>query len=240
MGGTSGKIQRGTPGVAAAVAVCLMVCCAGEARAASVDYTLSDHDETSVIWSTGGPNSTIEGRNIAVKDVLGLSTPMNAGEILPFTDALFAFTSGTFSNANGNLYTYGSGGTFNVKGSFDFDKSGTIEAGEENVTLLSGTIGSLILDKSNTKYSISNAALSVTDYALASYFGYPAGTLFTGAMNLAFNTTTVPDEFQGGGTSGNISTSPVPVPGAAMLLFSGLAGLFGFRRKASDVLGAVG
>jgi hypothetical protein len=55
-------------------------------------------------------------------------------------------------------------------------------------------------------------------------------------MNLAFNVGEVPEEFQGGGTTGDISTSPVPtpVPAAALLMFSGLAGLLGVRRKITE------
>jgi len=243
MEGRSKSFRSMTTGTAAVLAVCLMACYAGGAQAATVDYTLgSETSTTARIWSAGGVNSTIVGEGIVVKDVLGLSTPANSGVTLPFSNALFAFTSGTFSNSSGNLYTYGSGGAFNVKGSFDLNNNGTLEANENNVTLLAGSIGALTLDKSSsTQFKITSAELSVTDYALASYFGYPVTTLFNGMMNLAFNVSGVPDAFQGGdSTNGGISTSPVPVPAAALLMFSGLAGLFGFRRKASDVLGAVG
>ncbi len=241
MGGKSGKIQRGASGLAAVLAVCLMVCCAGEARAATVDYTLGDSAQaTSVIWSDGGPLSNVNGTSIAVKDVVGFDTPANAGTTLPFSDALLSFTSGTYSGSNGNLYTYKAGGTFSVIGSFDFNSNGSYDSGETGVTLMSGTVGALTLDKSNSsQYRITNTALSVTDYALAAYFGYPANTIFNGIMNLAFNIGNIPEEFQGGGTTGDISTSPVttPVPAAALLMFSGLAGLFGFRRKTVEPTG---
>jgi len=222
----------------AVVATCLLFGASLESKAATIDYTLGDYAQaTSVIWSTGGPLSTVNGANIAVKDVVGFNTPTNAGMTLPFSDALLSFTSGSYGGATGSLYTYNAGGTFSVIGSFDFNSNGNLESGETNVTLMSGTVGALTLDKSNSsQYHITNTVLSVTDYALAGYFGYPASTLFNGMMNLAFNVGEVPEEFQGGGTTGDISTSPVPtpVPAAALLMFSGLAGLLGVRRKITE------
>ncbi|GEM_PF-2956109 len=245
MGGKSKSVKRNFALLTLVSAACITIYSADHAKAASnIDYTLGDKPSTSLVWSTGGALSTVNGSNISVEDLIGINTPENSGVSLPFTDALFSFTSGTYRSNTGSFYNYSAGGTFKVVGSFDFNGNGNIDASETNLTLLSGTMGAMTLDKSTAnRYEINNTALAITDYALASYFGYPSGTLFNGVMNLAFNVGELPEAFQGGGTDGDISTtptSPVPVPAAAFLMFSGLAGLLGFRKNSSKLMEKIG
>ncbi|MBT0666196.1 hypothetical protein KI809_17935 [Geobacter pelophilus] len=222
-------LNKGKTACAVVAAVAgLLAGVAGEASASvsSINYGINSTTAPSRIWSEGG-TGPIKGTSINIVDVMGLNTSRNQGSH-PIVSGTLDFTSGLYQNSASKIDTYGDNGTFKILGNFDVNGDGTVET---NATLLSGTINSLSLDRSNSsRYSISNAKLTVTENALASYFGYGAGTKFTGLMNLNFSV--LPSAFDGGATNnGNISTSPVPLPAAISLFVPAVAGLFGLRRR---------
>jgi hypothetical protein len=204
-----------------AVVAGLMASVAGEASAdvQSINYNIGTTGAVSRgsrIWSEGG-TAAIQGTGISVADVFGRGTSKDAPHTI--TEGVLTFNSGLY-NTNTNTYEHG---TFTILGKFN--ATDTV-----STTLLSGTIESLILDRSVAdNYKISKAKLSVTDNALATYFGFNSATKFAGLMDLNFNV--LPAAFEGATNGGNISTSPVPLPGAIWLFASGAAGLFGVRRR---------
>jgi hypothetical protein len=214
-------LSKGKTACAVVAAVAgLMAGVAGEASASMINYNISSTQDTtstnSRIWSKGG-TAAIEGTGIRVANVMGIVTPGNSGTH-SINQGILQFNSGMY-NPNTGMYE---NGTFSILGK--------LSPADTVTTLLSGIIDSLVVDRSNSsEYKISKAKLSVTDNALATYFGFNSSTKFAGLMDLNFNV--LPAGFEGATNNGTISTSTVPLPAAIWLFASGAAGLFGMRRR---------
>jgi hypothetical protein len=196
-----------------------LVLCGALAMSAQASFTL-DFNIISPSNGTGtfagGANPFI-GTDIAVLNVVGLDTPLNAGVTIPITNGLLNFATGNFIGVSGPEFEFGTGGSFTITGSGVTLLQGSFikNAAGEGPELEPGAPGPLF----------SADYVDVKNSRLAAFFGVPVNE--TGSINLRFNGALDVDGFKLTSLSGDCTN--VPVPPTALLLGSGLLGLVGLR-----------
>lgn len=196
--------------------------------------------------SYGGGNAPLVGTDIQVDNVLGRDQFGGVGTGVPINPlniygGLLSFTTG--ANTGGWTWGGGSGTTITLTGGLDFNGDNILDL-PTNTVLLSGTFGSAFVNSLGGFLKISGA--SFTDYKhpeLLTYFGLPTALPngdpmpYLGGLNLSFSAsqTVVGNPFTSTSlASGDLVNTPVPEPGALLLLGFGLAGLgFVSRKKKS-------
>lgn len=229
-GSTAGKVT-----VSVLVAVALLAG-AGPARAAlSLDYTLGSGNPQALIYYNPSQDLYLHGSNIAVTQISGSETALNAGPAgaLNVSGGTLNFVTGAYSGTAGNTIDFAGGGTLSITGGLT-----ALSLGE--ATLLSGSFTSATLTTlpllGEVKFDIFGATLSAVDNPLIySYFNIPAGSGATQGMSISFLATAAGNGGQlssslYGGTIVDLPTS-TPIPAAAWLFGSGLLGLVRMHRK---------
>lgn len=156
----------------------------------------------------------------------GISYPIQGSENQPFLD----LNSIDVTNKNGGQLTIAiveDGFTGPISGNFAFDAGGTIATG--------GSIKfDAIIDQGNSEDDFIGALIqSLGPFNTPSFSSSASGIFNPSSFPFALGIVAVINH-QGAGTTSfdaSLSTSPVPIPGAAWLLGAGLIGLVGIRRR---------
>ena len=204
------------------------------AMAVELDFNLSAPTSGTVTYAGGG--GALAGSNIEVDNVVGLSTPANANVTSVCFSCLLNFNSGTLTGSgpqNGGWWSFGSGGTISITGGVQLQGGTDISLGS---TLLTGNFNNAFVQDLGNQFKVTFGSFSDTKHAdLLSYYGLPLGP-YNGALTFLFAATDngVGSAFTSTSVfSGNVvnSPAPVPLPAAAWLFGSALAGLAGVLRK---------
>ncbi len=201
-----------------------------------LDFGISAPQPTSSKISFAGGTAPLVGTKIVVADVVGIDTPLNAGVSLAIIGGLLNFTTGNYDSGLSLPSTWyfdgGSNTTIKITGGIS---TPYIPAG---TTLLSGQFDYAVVLHFSSKYNIAGAAFSdAVDSTLLSFFGLTGSPSLGGNFNIGFYTATTripPQSFTSSRvTSGDVSTSFVPITGSWLLLGTGLLGIaaLGLRRK---------
>ena len=200
-----------------------------------LDFGIFVPQPTSSKISFAGGTAPLVGTDIVVNNVVGIDTPLNAGVSLAITGGLLNFTTGNFnlglSSPNDWYFDGGPSSTIKITGGI---ATPSIPPG---TTLLSGQFDYAIVLHLSSKFNISGANFSDTQYPdLLSFFGLTGSPSPGGNFNIGFYTATtiIPHESFTSSrvTSGDVSTSFVPITASWLLLGTGLIGIacLGFRR----------
>ncbi len=201
-----------------------------------LDFGISAPQPTSSKISFAGGTAPLVGTKIVVADVVGIDTPLNAGVSLAIIGGLLNFTTGNYDSGLSLPSTWyfdgGSNTTIKITGGIS---TPYIPAG---TTLLSGQFDYAVVLHFSSKYNIAGAAFSdAVDSTLLSFFGLTGSPSLGGNFNIGFYTATTripPQSFTSSRvTSGDVSTSFVPITGSWLLLGTGLLliAALGLRRK---------
>lgn len=153
----------------------------------------------------------------------------------PITSGILDFTTGNLTShvAGSNVWDFAGGGSIKITGGIN-----AIGIADSAV-LLSGSFKSAEVTRMGNKFNIAIGDFTdEKDCVLARYFfgitSTPTSGLvggFTGNLNLSFYATGVDSFFSTSVLSGDVTNTPVPLPGAVWLLGAGLVGLVGVRRR---------
>ena len=156
--------------------------------AMAVELVFNISAPTSGTISYGGSGGALIGSNIEVDNVVGLSTPANAGGAgaLCISCAL-NFNSGTLTGSgpqNGGWWAFGSGGAITITGGVQLQGGTDIPLGS---TLLTGNFNNAFVQDLGTQFKVTFGSFNDTKNAdLLSYYGLTPGTSFQGALTLLF------------------------------------------------------
>jgi len=209
------------------------------AMAMSLDFNISAPTSGTVSYN-GLVGGGLVGSNIEVDNVVGLSTPANAGGAgAPCISCALNFSTGGLTGYGGpnpnnsGWWSFASGGTVTITGGVQLQGGSDIALGS---TLLNGTFNSaFVQDLGSQGFKVTFGTFFDTKHPdLLAYYGLTPGTPFQGAFTLLFAS---PNPGPGGAFtstsvfSGNVVNTVVPLPAAALFFGSGLLGLAGALRK---------
>lgn len=207
-------------GMAAAclVLLAMMVMAPAEGRAdlgPYISFNVPAKSGSSIAYAGG--NGVVVGQNIAADTVTGVGTQEHAS--LEQIIGSLVFQTGNLSSYDQSTRTW------------KFTP-GTIDLSSGNsFGMISGSLSDVIVtDKGNNQFSLSGNIANVRNQQLATYYGFNPQTTFAGTLNLSFTGSEVPG-FSGSVGGGTVTTSPVPLPGSALLFIPGALALVLINRK---------
>jgi hypothetical protein len=204
-----------------AAMVCLMAF-PSISGAAVLDFAILAQNAGSIAYTSDSLGKTLSGTGIDVASVVGLGTPLHAG------NPPQALTLGRleFETTYSDTWNFGAGGFINIY-SADPSYSGLLLTGVfQSAQIISGSLNHFKLAGSSF--------LNWVDPDLAAYYGLTGGpTPWSGNFGILFETPADLNQEFATATiyGGGVTTAPVPEPGTMMLLGSGLAGLAGCGRR---------
>jgi len=216
------------------VSIFFLLLSVGSATAASVlDFGIIA--PTGGTISYAGAGAPHVGVDIEVDNVVGLATPSNPNVARDLVDAKLSFTTG----ASSGVWTWGGGqgSSIQLVGGVDLNDDGdAADPGDIPIgsTLMSGEFGFASAAYFGGLFHITGSSFIDSKHNdLLEFYGLPS-VLYSGNFNISFNA-----PFTGQGEafssdmvlSGDITNTPVPIPGAVWLLGSGMLGLVGVRRR---------
>lgn len=216
---------------------------AASVPAAVLDFNMDATHPWNASISYGGSASPLVGSNISVDSVLGKNTPLNSGVALGITNGILNFSTGAYLSTidvqTGPVgiksWLFAGGGPITITGSIP-----GAGINGQNTILLSGTItNTTVTETTMNGQSVFEVAVAsfvdTKNEELAKYFGLQGGpdASWQGYFNLSFYTSLrPPTSFSTNSIySGDIINTQAPLPGAFLLLGSGLIGLVGIRRR---------
>ena len=157
-------------------------------------------------WN-GLSTSGLVGSNIPSATVLGDSTPLHNGSLLPIVDGYLNFVSGQY-NGNGSNWSWGPGGMLNLTGCIP-GVTATVCTGSNNVTLLSDDFQSVqIVPVIGSLDAVFGNITGTLNLAVANYFGLPSA-FSTATFTTAISTIGSPGRaFSGANVFGTINADP--------------------------------
>ena len=184
--------------------------------------------------SYAGGAAPLVGVDIDVDTVVGLATPSNSNVVYNLISATLSFTTG--ASLAPWVWGGGSNSSIQLYGGVDLDGNGSIGTGDisAGTLLLSGQFGFADVSYYGNEFHITGASFTDEKNSdLLNHYGLPLVD-YSGHFNISFSASygKVGDAFTSSSLlSGDVTNTPVPIPGAVWLLGSGLAGLVGIRRK---------
>lgn len=218
--------------VVVGAALALLVTGINNARAASLQFNLTNAQTSGTVSYAGGTTNPMVGTGIEIVDIIGLGTSSNAGTAVTCSSCTLSFTTGNYTGFSGDTWDFLAGGTIQITGGVD---SLSIADGS---TLLDGSFTSAQLhDHSNGVFHLHLNATTFTDTknsTLTDFYGLP-DIPYIGGMTITFQTDTgiTPGMAFTSNiiNSGSVINQPVPIPAAVWLFGSGLLGLTGIARR---------
>ena len=207
------------------------------------------YDPTNAL-ATGGTGNTAVGSNIDIDQISGLGTYANSGTTRKCFNCKLNFVTGAVISdvsANGTTFTFSSGGSFTVSGTFDLNGNGVLDAGDGAASgaLLSGVFSSPISITTNalnndTKF-VAATIINTMNNSMEGFYGNAGTSVYRGdysqsmttvRKNLGGNHYAVKSDKNGstvkgvqtGMLDGTINDTLVPEP-MSVLLFSSVGGV---------------
>jgi hypothetical protein len=199
--------------------------------ALSISYSVNWDTSSSIVYDPS-VDAFLHGNNLTVTSLTGTDTQQNAGA-LTISNGTLNFQAGPVTGQTGNVWNIGSAGTITLQGEIPALSLFT------STTLLSGSFQAAsvtVLPFGQSQFDIIGATfVGLENPNISQYFGIPANSTSTCALNLSF----IGSSNAGGGfTSSNNfggvvanDALPTPLPAAAWLFGSGLFGLFSVKRR---------
>jgi len=195
---------------------------------------VATNDPSTLVFNIGsGGNISFSGSgsliatNLNVLNVFGKNTTLHNGETLTITGGLLSFTSGTYTGGGSKWSWDNNSGSITMTGNI----STPITAGP---TLVSGSKvgGEVDLSGRVLRFAYSGFSDTVSSQ-LSSYFGL-SGSKWIGELGTPFISSAKEGKaFSGTPISGQLLTTPTPIPAVVWLLGAGLMGLAGIRRRSN-------
>jgi hypothetical protein len=198
--------------------------------------------------AAGAAGNGLVGSNLGLLDVKGVGTPLHNGQSLSVSQGTVNFFTGPFAGTGTITPSLSSASSSSTAAKeWDFAPGGTLTVTggiaalgiAPGTPLLTGrftdtTFVSPVLGSPDLKVQ-AGALMTLVNYPLASYLGLPVGSTvsYVGGISTFFAATgTAPGSFSSDGyTSGYVTTTPVPEPGALAVFTLAVGGGLAWLRR---------